>query len=169
MPICYSCICQPHAPKGAYLCCSCEQLTAPVPSRHVLIVCSWLWLHNPIELGQCFVLPSTVSVDADGIIYLGAGISNIMAYSWPSHCKKYLEVLQAEKHLLKKQQVMHDCKYCCCSNVHAFHCRRVYSCAAGGTVYSWHMLSRHPAISKALQPCTILMILFLPDCMMPAS
>ena len=34
-----------------------------------------------------------------------AGINNIMAYSWPSHCKKYLEVLEAEKQFLRRQQV----------------------------------------------------------------
>ncbi|KAK9809313.1 hypothetical protein WJX73_004061 [Symbiochloris irregularis] len=32
------------------------------------------------------------------------GVNNIMAYSWPSHCKKYLEVLESEKQFLRKQQ-----------------------------------------------------------------
>lgn len=34
-----------------------------------------------------------------------AGVNNIMAYSWPSHCKKYLECLEAEKQFLRRQQV----------------------------------------------------------------
>jgi len=31
-----------------------------------------------------------------------AGVANIMAYSWLSHCKRYLELLEGEKRFLKK-------------------------------------------------------------------
>ena len=30
-----------------------------------------------------------------------AGIKNIMAYSWPSHCKRYLESMEVEKRFLR--------------------------------------------------------------------
>ena len=30
-----------------------------------------------------------------------AGIKNIMAYSWPSHCKRYLESMELEKRFLR--------------------------------------------------------------------
>lgn len=35
----------------------------------------------------------------------GAGVANIMAYSWFSHCKKYLEALELEKRFVKTQKV----------------------------------------------------------------
>jgi hypothetical protein len=28
-------------------------------------------------------------------------VANIMAYSWPSHCKRYLESLESEKRFVK--------------------------------------------------------------------
>jgi sucrose-phosphate synthase len=31
----------------------------------------------------------------------GSGVKNIMAYSWPSHCKKYLDSIEAEKRSIK--------------------------------------------------------------------
>lgn len=36
---------------------------------------------------------------------VGAGVANIMAYSWFSHCKKYLEALEMEKRFIKTQKV----------------------------------------------------------------
>ena len=36
---------------------------------------------------------------------VGAGVANIMAYSWFSHCKKYLEALELEKRFIKTQKV----------------------------------------------------------------
>ncbi len=36
---------------------------------------------------------------------VGAGVANIMAYSWFSHCKKYLEALELEKRFTKTQKV----------------------------------------------------------------
>ncbi|KAI3435641.1 hypothetical protein D9Q98_001699 [Chlorella vulgaris] len=37
----------------------------------------------------------------------GNGVKNIMAYSWPSHCKKYLEAIEAEKRVIKSHR-KHD-------------------------------------------------------------
>lgn len=37
--------------------------------------------------------------------FLGAGVANIMAYSWFSHCRKYLEALELEKRFIKTQKV----------------------------------------------------------------
>ena len=34
-----------------------------------------------------------------------AGVANIMAYSWFSHCEKYLKALEYEKRFMKKQKV----------------------------------------------------------------
>lgn len=34
------------------------------------------------------------------------GVANIMAYSWFSHCKKYLEALEYEKRFMKTQKVL---------------------------------------------------------------
>lgn len=34
-----------------------------------------------------------------------AGVANIMAYSWFSHCEKYLKSLEYEKRFMKKQKV----------------------------------------------------------------
>ena len=36
---------------------------------------------------------------------VSAGVANIMAYSWPSHCKRYLDAIEAEKRYLRSQQV----------------------------------------------------------------
>lgn len=36
---------------------------------------------------------------------LCSGVANIMAYSWFSHCKKYLEALELEKRFIKTQKV----------------------------------------------------------------
>lgn len=36
------------------------------------------------------------------------GHDNIMAYSWPSHCKRYLEALDAEKRIMKNGKKRHD-------------------------------------------------------------
>ena len=33
------------------------------------------------------------------------GVKNIMAYSWPSHCKKVLESLESEKRFLQQHKV----------------------------------------------------------------
>lgn len=38
-----------------------------------------------------------------------AGVANIMAYSWFSHCKKYLEALEMEKRFIKTQKVHNHC------------------------------------------------------------
>ena len=42
-----------------------------------------------------------------------------MAYSWFSHCEKYLKALEYEKRFLKKQKVtalgnLYFCSDCCC-------------------------------------------------------
>ena len=37
--------------------------------------------------------------------FLISGVANIMAYSWFSHCKKYLEALELEKRFIKTQKV----------------------------------------------------------------
>ena len=34
-----------------------------------------------------------------------AGVANIMAYSWFSHCEKYLKALEYEKRFMKQQKV----------------------------------------------------------------
>ena len=41
-------------------------------------------------------------------------MANIMAYSWPSHCKRYLDAIEAEKRYLRSQQV------CCGHGPHVF-------------------------------------------------
>lgn len=37
--------------------------------------------------------------------FLRAGVANIMAYSWLSHCKRYLELLEGEKRFLRSYKV----------------------------------------------------------------
>lgn len=34
-----------------------------------------------------------------------SGVANIMAYSWPSHCKRYLDSLDSELRFLKSYRV----------------------------------------------------------------
>ncbi len=34
-----------------------------------------------------------------------SGVNNIMAYSWPSHCKRYLETIEYQKRYIKKHKV----------------------------------------------------------------
>ena len=42
----------------------------------------------------------------DCMSYETAGVGNIMAYSWFSHCEKYLKALEFEKRFMKKQKVV---------------------------------------------------------------
>ena len=42
----------------------------------------------------------------DCMSYSTAGVGNIMAYSWFSHCEKYLKALEFEKRFMKKQKVV---------------------------------------------------------------
>ena len=41
-------------------------------------------------------------------LQLRAGVANIMAYSWLSHCKRYLELLDGEKRFLRSYKVPPD-------------------------------------------------------------
>ena len=43
----------------------------------------------------------TRSQEGDTFSVGAAGIKNIMAYSWPSHCKRYLESMEVEKRFLR--------------------------------------------------------------------
>ena len=54
-------------------------------------------LHHACMLGTRLALTNLCGVDA--------GVANIMAYSWPSHCKRYLDSIEAEKRYLRSQQV----------------------------------------------------------------
>ena len=49
---------------------------------------------------------SKAALYEDCISYEIAGIGNIMAYSWFSHCEKYLKALEFEKRFMKKQKVV---------------------------------------------------------------
>ena len=42
------------------------------------------------------------------------GVDNIMAYSWPSHCKQVLESLEKEKQYVKTHTVRHATHQPCC-------------------------------------------------------
>ena len=42
----------------------------------------------------------------DCMSHESAGVGNIMAYSWFSHCEKYLKALEFEKRFMKKQKVV---------------------------------------------------------------
>ena len=47
-------------------------------------------------------MPPTSKLSAT---FLRAGVANIMAYSWLSHCKRYLELLEGEKRFLRSYKV----------------------------------------------------------------
>ncbi len=50
-------------------------------------------------------VPMPVGSRASAPELANAGVANIMAYSWFSHCEKYLKALEYEKRFMKKQKV----------------------------------------------------------------
>ena len=89
-----------------------------------------------------------------------AGVANIMAYSWPSHCKRYLDAIEAEKRYLRSQQV--SC--CVCSAPCQSACLRPSICRAAppAAMRAPSIAAATAVISAAMHPLSTLHVCLQP-------
>lgn len=77
-------------------------LGLPNDTHHSTFICA-----SYKVLEGSWVKPICIAILCSGLLLLmRAGVANIMAYSWFSHCEKYLKSLEYEKRFMKKQKVV---------------------------------------------------------------